>query len=49
MKRAAEACCGILIAVGATSAWHYWQIDGLIACVVGVCGLVLIAHAFDLT
>ena len=48
MKKTAETCCGILIAAAATSAWHYWQIDGLIAYVVAAGGLWMVADAFDL-
>jgi len=32
---------GLLIAGGAVAAWHFWQIDGLVAFIIGSSGIAL--------
>jgi hypothetical protein len=47
VKAVAEALVGALIVVGATAAWHFWEVDGVLAVAVAFVGLVMMCHAFD--
>lgn len=35
---------GLLIMAGALAAWHYWQMDGVIAFIVAAGGATLVSH-----
>ena len=35
------------VLAAAIAAWHFWQIDGVIACIMGICGLATIGAALE--
>jgi hypothetical protein len=48
MKRnITEVACGFLLIAAGAAGWHYWQIEGCLAGLVGFVGLCLILDAFD--
>ena len=38
---------GLLIAAGAVCVWHFWHIDGLIACLFSMSGILLVWHCIE--
>ncbi len=43
----AQVACGFLIAAGALYAWHSYGLSDFLAAIVGLAGLGLVFHAFD--
>jgi hypothetical protein len=36
---------GLVVMAGSAAAWHFWHINGVLACIIAFCGLSLIGYS----